>query len=91
MEKEATATHILDASNRFYTLIPHDFGLQKPPLLADKDIIKAKTEMLDNLMEIEIAYGILKGDAKSESKENPIDVHYKKLCTDMEVCLCKKK
>ena len=31
-------TRILDASNRFYTLIPHDFGLRKPPLLDSEEI-----------------------------------------------------
>ena len=31
---------ILDASNRFYTLIPHDFGLKPPPLLNRADMIK---------------------------------------------------
>ena len=30
---------ILDASNRFYTVIPHDFGMKKPPLIKDNDII----------------------------------------------------
>jgi len=31
---------LLDASNRFYTLIPHDFGMQTPPLLDDEEFIK---------------------------------------------------
>ena len=30
---------VLDASNRFYTLIPHDFGMQKPTMLDTLDII----------------------------------------------------
>ena len=33
-------TRLLDASNRFYTLIPHDFGMKKPPLLDNKDVVK---------------------------------------------------
>ena len=33
-------TKILDASNRFYTLIPHDFGMKAPPLLNNTDMIK---------------------------------------------------
>ena len=31
---------ILDCSNRFFTLIPHDFGMKKPPLLDNKEIIE---------------------------------------------------
>ena len=31
---------LLDCSNRFFTLIPHDFGMKKPPLLDNPDIVK---------------------------------------------------
>lgn len=30
---------LLDVSNRFYTLIPHDFGMKKPPMLDNMDMI----------------------------------------------------
>ena len=33
-------TKFLDASNRFFTLIPHDFGLKSPPILDSPDLIK---------------------------------------------------
>lgn len=46
--------------HRFYTLVPHNFGTENPPLLNSVEIIKNKTEMLDNLLEIEIAYSLLK-------------------------------
>jgi len=40
--------------------------------------------MLDNLLEIEIAYSMLKvGD---DEAKDPIDVHYEKLKTDIKVC-----
>lgn len=45
---------------RFYTLVPHNFGTENPPLLNNVESIKVKTEMLDNLLEIEIAYSLLK-------------------------------
>ena len=31
---------ILDACNRFYTLIPHDFGKDRPTILNTKTLIK---------------------------------------------------
>lgn len=31
---------VVDASNRFYTLIPHDFGVRSPPLLDNQNIIQ---------------------------------------------------
>ncbi|CAH1792738.1 unnamed protein product [Owenia fusiformis] len=80
-EKGGTPTKFLDASNRFYTLIPHDFGMKKPPLLDSSEIIKKKTEMIDNLLEIEVAYNLLKGGS---AEKDPIDNHYDQLKTKIE-------
>ncbi len=81
-----TPAKILDGSNQFYTLIPHDFGMEKPPLLQTEEMINTKTLMLDNLMEIELAYSILKTDDKqTQEGKDPLDIHYEKLHTDMEV------
>lgn len=33
-------SRFLDASNRFYTLIPHDFGIENPPVLNSEEMIK---------------------------------------------------
>ncbi len=46
--------------------------------------------MLDSLLEIELAYSILKSEAEQEESignRDPIDVHYEKLNTNMEVCI----
>lgn len=83
IESGGAESKFLDASNRFYTLIPHDFGLQKPPLLNNEEIIKSKLEMLDSLLEIEIAYNLLKGT--EDTDENPVDSHYNKLNANIEV------
>ena len=42
MEEKGTATKFLDASNRFYTLMPHDFGMQKPPMIDNIDAVKVR-------------------------------------------------
>ena len=52
--ESGSESKFLDASNRFFTLIPHDFGMRSPPLLDNPDLVKAKIEMLDNLLEIEV-------------------------------------
>lgn len=77
-------THLLDASNRFYTLIPHDFGMQKPPLLDNNELISSKCQMLDSLLEIEVAYSLLK-ESSGDDLEDPLDINYRKLKTAMEV------
>ncbi|NP_001191521.1 poly-(ADP-ribose) polymerase I [Aplysia californica] len=81
IENEGTQTQFVDATNRFYTAIPHDFGMKKPPLLDTAEVIKQKTDMLDNLLEIEVAYSLLKG---GDEGEDPITSHYKKLKCKME-------
>ncbi|XP_041951051.1 poly [ADP-ribose] polymerase 1 isoform X1 [Alosa sapidissima] len=80
----ASESTILDLSNRFYTLIPHDFGMKKPPLLNNLDYIQAKVQMLDNLLDIEVAYSLLRGGAE-DNKKDPIDINYEKLKTKIEV------
>uniref|UniRef100_A0A915HV21 Poly [ADP-ribose] polymerase n=1 Tax=Romanomermis culicivorax TaxID=13658 RepID=A0A915HV21_ROMCU len=75
---------ILDCTNQFYTLVPHDFGMASPPLINSLSLVQSKSEMLDNLLEIELAYNILKNDTVDDSVD-PIDAHYKKLCADMDV------
>ncbi|KAM3861234.1 poly [ADP-ribose] polymerase 1 [Diretmus argenteus] len=75
---------VLDLSNRFYTLIPHDFGMKKPPLLSNLDYIQTKVQMLDNLLDIEVAYSLLRGGAE-DNDSDPIDINYEKLKTKIEV------
>uniref|UniRef100_A0A914YGL3 Poly [ADP-ribose] polymerase n=1 Tax=Panagrolaimus superbus TaxID=310955 RepID=A0A914YGL3_9BILA len=82
----ASRTDILDASNRFYTLIPHACGSENPPLLNNDKIIHQKTNLLNDLRDIEVAYSILKSDEDSADKEvDTIDKHYEKLNCGIEV------
>ena len=86
-DANASKTAIVDASNRFYTLIPHDFGLSRPVILDNIELIKTKTEMIDNLLEIEIAYSMLdpsKGEGEGEGEEHPLDAHFKKLKCELQ-------
>ena len=41
--------------------------------------------MLDNLLEIEIAYSMLR-ESVSSGEKDPLDVHYEKLRADIKVC-----
>lgn len=40
--------------------------------------------MLDNLLDIEVAYSLLRGGAQDDEKD-PIDINYEKLKTRIEV------
>merc|ERR1719471_1146782 len=75
----------LDASNRFYTLIPHDFGMKTPPLLDNPDIVRNKIDMLDNMKEIDLAFNLLQTKDDKDKDKDPIDSHYEKLKTEVSV------
>ncbi|XP_018335477.1 poly [ADP-ribose] polymerase [Agrilus planipennis] len=74
---------IIDACNRFYTLVPHNFGVDNPPLIDDLEDIKKKIEMLEALMEMEIAYNLMK--ESNEKGGNPADAQYAQLKADIHV------
>lgn len=40
VDKKSSRLQFLDASNRFFTIIPHDFGMKTPPLLDNINVIK---------------------------------------------------
>ncbi len=85
IQGEKNPAKIMDGSNRFYTLIPHDFGMKKPPPLNTEEVIKLKTMMVDNLLEIEVAYSLLKEKREKSEYKDAIDIHYHKLKTNLEV------
>nr|CDS27075.1 poly (ADP ribose) polymerase 1 [Hymenolepis microstoma] len=72
---------LIGDTTRFYTLIPHDFGMKMPPLLDNLEVIKSKSKMLEDLLKIEVAYSLMK---TSNSDVNPIDEHYEKLKNRIE-------
>ena len=73
-------------SGSVFHLICLSFVLRVHLLFYYKTIFQTKIEMLDNLLEIELAYQLLQTskDESAEQKE-PIDIHYEKLNTKMEV------
>lgn len=40
VEKGGTEALFIDASNRFYTLVPHSFGVDAAPILRDQEVVK---------------------------------------------------
>ncbi|KAI9103769.1 poly polymerase catalytic domain-containing protein [Phlyctochytrium arcticum] len=69
---------LMDMSSEFYTIIPHDFGRRKPPVIDTPHALKNKLEMLQALGDIEIASQLLATTA-AQCTQNPVDLHYKSL------------
>jgi predicted DNA-binding WGR domain protein len=70
----------LDCSNQFYTLIPHSFGMKRPPVLDNVVALEAKLAMLSSLAEMEVAIKLL---ALGDKFEHPIAANYKSLKCEM--------
>ncbi|KAL6042215.1 Poly [ADP-ribose] polymerase 2 [Balamuthia mandrillaris] len=77
--KPVDKSKLTNLTNDFYSLIPHDFGMNRPPLISTTKMMQKKMAMLEALGDIEIATNLLKGSTTSD--ENPIDSSYKALNT----------
>lgn len=67
---------LIDANNDFYTRIPHDFGMKKPPTISTMKEVREKVKLLELLDDIEVA---VKALAQHSDTQNPIDRHYEQL------------
>ncbi|KAK7576565.1 hypothetical protein V9T40_012851 [Parthenolecanium corni] len=76
---------LIGYTNQFFSLIPHDFDIDTPPLLNSLELIKKKVDMLDALMDIEIAYSMLKDHTGENEQINRLDSHYLKLNAQVEL------
>jgi predicted DNA-binding WGR domain protein len=61
-------------SSMFYTLVPHDFGMTRPPLINNEDMLKRKMEMLVQLTGHEIAHSVSPTSA-DEHQENRLSAY----------------
>ncbi|XP_053201315.1 poly [ADP-ribose] polymerase 1-like [Panonychus citri] len=82
--KKASAK-LVSQCEGFYTLIPHTFENDKPPLIRTSKEVERKREMLDALMEMEIACELITSVKSEDSTDDPIKQHYLKLGTDLSV------
>ena len=73
-----------EACSEFYTRIPHDFGMKKPPLIRTTEEIKEKMDLLDALNDIEIGVTIM-NESKKKQEVNTLDVYYDSLQCNISV------
>lgn len=77
ISKNGSIAQLREASNRFYTLIPHSFSVKRPSIIDSIETVNTKAELLESLLNMEIIYGFM-NESKVE-QINPIDVCYSKL------------
>lgn len=74
---KTSGDQLIKACDEFYTRIPHDFGMRRPPIINTKELVKEKLTLLEALGDIQIAMKLIQGGDKTE--EHPIDRHYRDL------------
>ncbi|GJJ72712.1 poly [ADP-ribose] polymerase 2/3/4 [Entomortierella parvispora] len=72
---------LMRLSSDFYTVIPHNFGRNAPPVISDPQTLKKKLDMLEALAEIEIAQHLIKENKKADEAMtvNPLDQKFASL------------
>lgn len=68
-----------DLSNLFYTIIPHSFGRNRPPVIRDDNMLKKEIELLESLGDMKDASLLMKGDKKDVEKINMLDRQFQGL------------
>ncbi|KLT38345.1 PARP-domain-containing protein [Cutaneotrichosporon oleaginosum] len=54
-------------SNRFYSYIPHDFGRNRPPIIASEALLKREIELLESLGDMKEAAAIMKAERPKDT------------------------
>jgi poly [ADP-ribose] polymerase 2/3/4 len=65
-----------DYSNRFYSLIPHNFGRNRPPIINNQVTVKREIELLETLADMKDASEILKAELDERNNLHPLDRQY---------------
>lgn len=85
MDNPAAATaagitmSVEDLSNRYYSLIPHSFGRNRPPIINDQSTVKREIELLETLADMKEASNILKSEIDERNSLHPLDRQYRGL------------
>lgn len=69
-------SQVLDLTNQFYTNIPQNFGMRRPPPINHIMKVREKLALLSSLQEMEIANTLSIRSLKQLETRNPLDVYY---------------
>jgi len=76
-------SQLSEICSRFYTIIPHNFGMKLPPVISTKEELQQKLDLLEVLGDMEVAQKMIEAEAKQED-EHPFDAKYKLLENKIE-------
>lgn len=76
MSAQAATEHL---SNLYYSLIPHSFGRDRPPIIYSVDQLKREIELLESLSDLKDADNILKAEKHGGDQLHPLDFRFQGL------------
>lgn len=83
VEAGRSEIELIGLSNKFFTLIPQNFGMEQVPIIDTVDKINAKREILNFLVDFERTYSIMIIEDQDRNI-NPFDAYYFHLKTDIQ-------
>lgn len=66
-------------SNTYYSVIPHAFGRNRPPVISQYTMLKKEIELLESLSDMKDAVEIMKVDKKMTDTMHPLDRQFQGL------------
>ena len=82
IDTSTSHAEIEQVSNMYYSIIPHDFGRDRPPVINNNDLLKREIDLLDSLGDMKEAAEMLKASRKDDGKLNELDRQFQKLGMD---------
>ncbi|XP_078517282.1 protein mono-ADP-ribosyltransferase PARP3 isoform X2 [Lissotriton helveticus] len=73
LQSNASQKNLEELSSRFYTIVPHNFGRMRPPIINTAEVIQAKKDMLLVLADIELAQSLQANKVKKEEEEEMVE------------------
>lgn len=65
-----------ELSNLFYSLIPHHFGRNRPPVINNLNVVKTEIELLETLVDLKDAADLMKSQIDELNRVHPLDRHF---------------
>lgn len=82
IDNPTTSQEIEQLSNRYYSLIPHAFGRNRPTIINNTDLLKREIDLLDSLSDMKEAADMLKASLKDDGRLNQLDRQFQRLGMD---------
>ncbi|KAF1923195.1 poly polymerase 2 ADP-ribosyltransferase 2 [Didymella exigua CBS 183.55] len=82
IDNPTTSAEIEQVSNRYYSVIPHVFGRDRPTIINNNKLLKEEIELLESLSDMKEASDMLKASRKDDSNLNELDRQFQTLGMD---------